>query len=532
MPAPSITSPYVPDIEAVRGWLEKKIAARLFAEIVTAILSLLVRMRDANMDLFQKLAHLKRKRPPSETLERLERQLLLPTFELAPKKKRGAKSKDRSNHPGRREFPAFLERVAQKNPVPATQRGCPACGVAMVTTGMVCCETLDIVPARFIVLRREDEVVECIHDGTTRTAEPPPQIVEGGVLGDTLLVEAVCDKYLDHLPVERQCARFARAGIFVAPQTLGRGVAATIDLVEPIAKAIEARTRGPGILATDATSIPVLDPDVPTGIRNGTIWCWTNARWVSFFFSASGDSESVKRFLGEDLARTVQCDGTTVTSFLERAGGKRPGCWAHGRRRFVEAARLGDLIAREAILLIAPIFGVERASLLAGDTAEQRCARRRRDTAPLLDTLRTWLDEKRGLIPPKTPLGRALGYLHRQWHRLILFLEDGNIEATNNRRERELRRLVTGRKNWTFTWKDEGGQRTARILSIFATCIAHGISPRAYLHVVSRLIVHGWPNARLNELLPDRILALDPSLGTADGELALGSTAPAATMLP
>ncbi|NOU28256.1 MAG: hypothetical protein HOO96_10175, partial [Polyangiaceae bacterium] len=59
--------------------------------------------------------------------------------------------------------------MAQKNRVPETQRACPTCGVAMVTTGVVCCETLDIVPARFIVLRREDEVVGCVHDGATES---------------------------------------------------------------------------------------------------------------------------------------------------------------------------------------------------------------------------------------------------------------------------------------------------------------------------------------------------------------------------
>ena len=62
---------------------------RLFVEVVTAIVALLVRMRDANLELFTKLAHLKRKRPPSETLARLERQLVLPLFVVVPPKKRG-----------------------------------------------------------------------------------------------------------------------------------------------------------------------------------------------------------------------------------------------------------------------------------------------------------------------------------------------------------------------------------------------------------------------------------------------------------
>ncbi len=144
--------------------------------------------------------------------------------------------------------------------------------------------------------------------------------------------------------------------------------------------------------------------------------------------------------------------------------------------------------------------------------AEQRRARRAKDSAPVLSELRAFVDHHRGVTPPKTPLGQALGYLHRQWPRLVLFVDDGNIELTNNRRERELRRLVLGRKNWLFTWLDEGGERTATILTIVGTCIAHGVDPRAYLHRVTKRIVEGWPQARLRELLPDRMLASNPDL--------------------
>ena len=517
MRTPSITSPYAPDIEQVRRWLQEMIAALRFVEIVTAIVALIVRMRDANTELVAKLAYLKRARPPSETLERLERQLVLPLFD-APlqKSKRGPRSKDRSNHPGRAALPAHLERVIIKNEVPADERICRQCGAAMKTVGFSCCELLDVIPARIVVIQRKDETVACPNDDTIVSASVPPQIVERGKLGDTLLVEVMADKYLEHMPIERQCTRFARAGIDVAPQTLGRGVCAAIDLLEPVAKAIEEQTRAPGLLGTDASAIPILDPTTPAGIRSGAMWCWTNARWVTFFFSPSGNSDSVRRFLKNDLVRVVQCDGTSVTTFLERAGGKRPGCWAHGRRRLVDAARSGDQIAREGLFIIARIFAVERAATLAGDSAEERRARRDEYTRPVLDELRAWIDDKRAASPPKTPLGRGLGYLHRQWSRLLLFLDDGNIEATNNRRERELRRLVLGRKNWLFTWLDVGAERTARILSIIASCIAHEVNPRAYLHLVTKLVVHGWPHAKLRELLPDRILVAHPELYIGD----------------
>jgi hypothetical protein len=137
------------------------------------------------------------------------------------------------------------------------------------------------------------------------------------------------------------------------------------------------------------------------------MWCWTNARWVSFFYSPHGDSQSVRDFLGNDLVRTVQCDGTSVTNCIERAGGKRPGCMSHGRRRFVEAARSGDTLALEALHLLAPLFEIERASTLSGDTAEERLERRLERSKPIIEKLRPWLDEQQASFDAKTDLRKT-----------------------------------------------------------------------------------------------------------------------------
>jgi len=249
-----------------------------------------------------------------------------------------------------------------------------------------------------------DERGACPKDDTIVSAPTPPAIVERGKLGDELLVESLCDKYLEHMPIERQCTRFARYGVHIAPATLGRGVSATIDLLGPVARLIEEQTRGPGLLGTDATGIPVLAPEARDGIRSGTIWCWTNAHRVRFVYSPSGDAGSVRRFLGENFARTVQCDGTNITTFIERAGGKRPGCWAHGRRRLVEAARSGDQIALEGLRIIGRLFAVERTSTLAGDNADQR---RQQHTRPVLDELRAWVDAQRAVLPEDPDRRRA-----------------------------------------------------------------------------------------------------------------------------
>ena len=517
---PAITSAQAPDVEAVRTWLYRMMSAMKFGEIVVAILALITRMRDFNTELMKQLAHHRRARPRSERLAWVERQLTFPFASSGTAARPGAanekkeKRSRRGRHPGRAALPAHLPRMVVNNPVPAALRLCPQCGSEMTTVGHEVCETLEIEPARLFVVQRKDERVACPHDDTIVSAPTPPELVERGKLGPKLIVEALSDKYIEHQPIERQCLRWKRAGVSIAPQTLGRSVATAIDLLEPLARCIRDLTRGWGLLATDATGIPVLDRDAREGIRTGTMWCWRGGPWVTFFYSPVGDSDSVRRFLGDELCRTIQCDGTNILSFIERAGGKRPGCWSHARRGLVKAARGGDTTALEGLHKIAPLFAVELEATLRCETAEQRQARRVLESAPLVDDLRVWLDEKRAVIPPKTPLGKALGYLHRQWKRLLLFLEDGRIELTNNAVERELRRLVLGRKNWLFTWEDLGGERTATILTVIGTCVAQQIDPRAYLHLVTRLLVEGWPQAKLRDLLPDRLAEAHPALRT------------------
>jgi transposase len=518
-----ITSAHRADLDEVRAWLDKMIKSLRFVELVTAVIALITRMRDVNGELMKQIANLRRKRPRSEALKRLEQQLVFafpgfanliakpkPESDEPPPK---AEEKSRKgHHPGRAPLPAHLERVPILNPVPPELRICPKCGVEMTTVAHSICETLDIIPARLVVVQRLDETVACPKDDTIVSAPPPAQIVERGKLGTTFIIESLADKYLEHLPIERQCLRWSRAGVDVAPQTLGASVGAAIDLLQPIAKCITERTREPGLLATDATGIPVLDRDAPDGIRTGTIWCWINGKWVTFVYSPHGDSASVRVFLKDVLRPTVQCDGTSTLSFIEKEGGKRGGCWSHGRRGLVLAAKGGDLLALEGLRMIGGLFAVERMSARAGDTAEQRKARRAQYSVPILNEIRAWTDKHRKTIAPKTPLGKALGYLHRQWQRLCLFLEDGRLELTNNRVERELRKLVLGRRNWLFTWEDLGGERTATILTIIGTCVAHGINPRAYLHLVTKLLINGWPQSRLRDLLPDRITREHPQL--------------------
>lgn len=501
----------------LRRWMEQMLATLRFAELVAAMVALVVRMRDLNTELVRQVAALRRRKPPSEKLTRVEAQLVLaiPGFSAeAPRlpKTNGA-PKTRGNCGGRGALPAHLRRIDEPNPVPAELRICPVCGSEMTTVGHTVCETLDIIPAELVVRRRVDETVACRHDDAIVSAPPPPELVPRGKLARGLVVEALLDKYVEHQPIERQATRWHRSGVDVPTQTLGRSVAVAIDALEPLADAIHEATRASALLSTDASGLRVLDRDHPLGVRTGTMWCWIgDAKWVSFKFAADASSEGFKSFLDGMLTRTIQCDGTNLTTCIETCGGRRPGCWSHARRGFVDAARSGDLHALEGLRIIRRLFAVERLSAMLGEGAEERLIRRRGHSTKVLDELSAWAANLAATTPPKTPLGKALGYLRRQWKRLVLFLDDGRIELTNNHVERELRRLVLGRKNWLFVDGDLNGHRTATVLTIIGTCVAQGVNPRAYVHLVAKLIVEGWPRARLGELLPDHLARVHPEL--------------------
>jgi len=142
----TITSPYQPDLASLRAWLEKMIASMKLAELIVAVVALVTRMRDINTELSKQLAGLRKKRPRSETLKRLERQLVLPLDGLAAERrdrssapKREPKSR-RGRHPGRAALPPHLPRVPVDNPVPPEMRICPICGAEMTNVGHRTCE--------------------------------------------------------------------------------------------------------------------------------------------------------------------------------------------------------------------------------------------------------------------------------------------------------------------------------------------------------------------------------------------------------
>jgi transposase len=416
------------------------------------------------------------------------------------RKKRGPK---RPHSHGRPKLPEHLPRVPDERLVPDEQRTCPHCYVESAHVTFKVTEKLEIEPARFVVQKVMTEVVacQCCHEYIV-SAPKPDEIVDRGILGNELVVQATVDHYDNAMPWERMERQARQQGVPLSANTLASTAGKMIDLFDPIVGRIFSKVISSKYCALDATSMPVLDIDHPLGIRTGTLWLLQGERVYSYFmYAESGHAHHLeKRLKGYELA-SVMCDGSSTNNCVERAGGSRGGCNSHARRRLVEAVRGGDQRAIAGLELFARIFHVDAESKRAGETIAQRFERRQRESAPLVEKLRTWVTERRGDVEPKSTLGKALSYIDKQWNRLTRFMHDPMMELTNNDVERGLRTWVLDRKTWMFCGHDQSARRAADALTIITTCKNLGIDPRRYLRDTLRRILDGEKN--LDALLPE-----------------------------
>ncbi|MDF2972582.1 MAG: transposase, partial [Microvirga sp.] len=225
---------------------------------------------------------------------------------------------------------------------------------------------------------------------------------------------------------------------------------------------------------------------------------------AAFFYSPDREGIHPERHLA-GFAGILQADAYGGFNRLYEPN-REPGpileaaCWAHARRKLYELAVTSKApIAAEAVRRIDRLFAVERD--VAGLSAEARLAVRRERSAPLLADLEPWLRQQQERLSRKSEVGKAIAYATRRWEALTRFMGDGRICLSNNAAERALRGVAVGRRNWTFTGSDRGGERAAAIYTLIESAKLNGIDPQAWLaDVLARLPDH--PAKRIGELLP------------------------------
>ena len=406
----------------------------------------------------------------------------------------------------RQALPDHLPREEIKHDIEGD--GCPACGGPLHRIGETVSEMLDWVPAQFRVLRIRRPKHGCRACGTIHQAPAPERLIAKGMATPGLVAQVLVSKYCDHTPLYRQAQIYARHGIEIDRSTLANWVGGACWWLEPLHARLAAHVIAARKIFADDTPIPVLDPGrgrTKTGrlwvyVRDDRPWNGPDPPAAVYFYSPARKGERPASHL-DAFSGVLQVDGYAGFERLTARGEVvLAACWAHTRRKFYEMHEAGSPIATEALRRIGEIYAIEER--IRGRTADERRRVRDRESRPLVEAMKRWLEQELGRIPGRGDLAKAIRYALSHWPALCRFLDDGRIELDTNTVERAIRPVALGRKNHLFAGSDGGGARWATVCSLIATAKLNGLEPFAYLKDVLERMSEGHPMNALDELLP------------------------------
>jgi len=203
----------------------------------------------------------------------------------------------------------------------------------------------------------------------------------------------------------------------------------------------------------------------------------------------------------------LQTDGYPgYDATASRLGVIQLGCWAHVRRKFDAASRASSPgaanIARQGLKWIRDLYHLD--NKVKGKPPDERRRYRQEVVKPHLDKIRAWINEYQGrALSYGGLLATAFTYIHNQWLKLIVFVEDGRLKLDNNKAERHVRPISTGRKVWLFAQSVGGAKATATWYSLVETAKANGIEPYWYLRkIFEEMPVYLRDGNPVDDLLP------------------------------
>jgi len=388
---------------------------------------------------------------------------------------------------GRRNLANFenLPVTTQVHELSVAERACPCCGVERKEIGADESWQVEYLPGHFERIhhvRKKYACAGCESNGENpriETAAKPETAIDKGMAGPGLLAYIATSKFADYLPLYRLEDIFERQGFEISRATQSVWCGDIADLAEPLWELMAERVRASHVVATDDTIMPMLSKGKTANAR---MWVYVgddNYPYNIFDFTLNRGRDGPKYFL-KDYRQVLLADayggynGVVAGNQITRAG-----CWAHMKRKVIDAEKAAPEIAREAVERVRALYAVERQGKDA--SVEERLKLRRQQSAPLLAQLRERLLAWKEQLLPKHPMAEAVNYALSQWVELNVFCSDGAVSIDNNISEREMKRVVLNRKNSLFVGNPRGGRTAAILASLTSTCRRHDIDPQLYL---------------------------------------------------
>ena len=446
----------------------------------------------------------------------------------------GAHERKRSADAHRKAIPEHFPRIEIEHDLEPEQKMCKKCTVPHPLTriGAEIRECYRFEPPKISVEQhiRPTYVCEEQHDAPI-TAPAPPVILPKSMASPSLLAHVIKSKFDLGLPLYRVSQDLSRYQMTLGAGTLGTWVNTVGgEKIVPLINLMGEELFATAFMHIDETPLQVLRSDKAVGsdhyivVRAGGP---PGRRMVLYDYIASRTTAALKQlFVGPDGPYR----GKFISDGLERYDDIAAelkllhfGCLQHCRTMFFKAHKVSQspstrTLANAAMVdYIRPVYQVEdriralrkeyaaRSEILPLDTV---LALRQEKSKPVLEKFRAWVDDLLPGTPPNSALGKALGYTHRQWSKLVRHLDHPEIPVDNNYVERQIKSYATGRRAWLFAYDAPGAQASANLYSLVMTCRANEVEPYAYLNYLFEHLPAASSVEQIEALLPWNLKAM------------------------
>lgn len=383
---------------------------------------------------------------------------------------------------------------------------CARCGTGLKPIGKETVrEELEYIPAKLTIVRYIRMAYECPACKHTDTpyimkAQTPASLMSHSLASASSVAYVMYQKYVNSMPLYRQEKEWESLGIGLTRATMANWIIrCSQDYFQPIIQYLHKELLKRDIIHSDESPLQVLKEEGRTPQSKSYMWLHRTgndgkAPIVLYDYQPSRNGDHAVEYL-KGFKGYHHCDGYSGYNKLEDV--TRCGCWAHLRRKFVEA--IPDKRKKDAPLTNAEIgreyctqlFKIEEelAELSPADRYKQRLEREK----PVLDAFWCWLESLNTL--KGSALGKAVTYALNQKPYMENYLLDGRCSLSNNAAENSIRPYAVGRKNWLFADSPKGATASAAVYSLVETAKANNLNIYTYLkHLLLHIPVTDFHN--------------------------------------
>ena len=306
------------------------------------------------------------------------------------------------------------------------------------------------------------------------TASGPDELLLGMNYTTDFIASVVADKYISHVPLERQTREMESLGLKgIKNSTLSRHCALAAASLEPIQNKILCELRVSDLaLNIDETPWKIQNKNE----KDGYLWVISNRFGSYYFFKPTRSAQVIREKLAGYSGPVVTDGFSSYDKVLEEANIPHAYCWAHARREFLPLED-HDPTVKPILDKVDELFGVEREAL----NFEMLSRLRTEKSAPAVAELKSLLLQELPKSRDGSQKRKAIVYLQSRWTGFIKFLTDTRIPMSNNEAERTIRHAVVGRKNYYGSGNHSGAETAATLFTVTESCKKNDIDPRSYV---------------------------------------------------